>query len=223
MQQEAAWYRKLDHPNIAIFYAVEECNLILKYYRKGSLLDNLRHYSINYLLYICSGPAKAILYLHTKKDIIFRDLAIRNVLLHRNGDKIEGILTDFGSAISLEGKLQIHHTDLEGTRPIKNWPPEAVNDCLFSRSTDSFSFAWLLYEAIMNEHPYSDKQIADVSDLMKKKELHPPSHKLNKFPEDIVELMTACWNEFEPDKRPDFEKICECLGKYQYPQVSLYL
>ncbi|XP_078571953.1 uncharacterized protein LOC144859301 isoform X1 [Branchiostoma floridae x Branchiostoma japonicum] len=205
-----------NHPNIvrllgcctkeAPFY------LILEYMSGGSLQSALRtsrsqqsyenlhgnsksllsHDLVKFALDVAKGMSFL-----SRKKIIHRDLATRNVLV--SGEKTCK-LSNFG--FSREGH---EYERTSKTRlPIRWMAPESLFQGMYTTGSDVWSFGVLLWEIVtLGGTPYSDMIKREVMEHVKQgHRLEKPQH----CEDSIFNLMMKCWNE-DPQLRPSFAQL----------------
>ncbi|CAJ0571365.1 unnamed protein product, partial [Mesorhabditis spiculigera] len=161
-EREFLELNELDHPHVLKLLGV--CTrespqyIITEYVSGGSLLDCLAGSNTNITaedvltsgLEILIQVALGMEYLQ-KRGKIHRDLAARNILLTRDAnDRIVAKVADLGLARNLPEKYYYSNEF-----PVCWSPPEVLHSFKFSQSSDSWSFAVVIFELYSRgEHPY---------------------------------------------------------------------
>eukprot|EP01121_Diplochlamys_sp_Union-15-3_P015483 TRINITY_DN5128_c0_g1_i1.p1 TRINITY_DN5128_c0_g1~~TRINITY_DN5128_c0_g1_i1.p1 ORF type:complete len:250 (+),score=35.57 TRINITY_DN5128_c0_g1_i1:365-1114(+) len=158
----------------------------------------------------------------TKEGIIFRDLALRNLLLcreHLTGDELRVKIADFGYASIADS----HNVSKE---PISNGPwrimaPETLKPSPeFSQKSDVWSFGIVIYCLITKKRPYPDIKLPDsVREAIlngTRLTIDPLS-----YPEftSLLPLFHSCTTE-DPSLRPTFEELCSLLSEMYNTAMS---
>ncbi|CAJ0587831.1 unnamed protein product, partial [Mesorhabditis spiculigera] len=117
----------------------------------------------------------------SSKNIIHRDVAVRNVLM--GGQKLAK-LADFG----LCRQTSLFYTSRGGRLPIKWMAPESLQTSEFSEKSDVWSFGVLLFEL----YTFGDSPFVAVDS------------------NEIFQLATSCC-QFDAGQRPHFEQIRRLL------------
>eukprot|EP00081_Caenorhabditis_elegans_P013852 NP_492970.3 protein KINase [Caenorhabditis elegans] len=210
------------HPNIlSLVGVVIERNvmLIMEYVEGGDLLKFLKRKSyVRYqlepdgdalcmadLLSFAFQIAHGMQYLE-RVPCVHRDLALRNVLIKRNG-VIR--IADFGLARRHENK-DYYRTRSVGTAIPLNWlAPECFEGSInkFDSKSDVWSFGVCLFELFsLGEPPYKELESNNIAydlllaDFLRKgNQLSQPEH----CTLEIYTFMKACWNLI-PEARPSF-------------------
>lgn len=146
--EEAYIMATVDHPNLVKLLGVCMTSppmLITPLMPVGCLLSYVKtnRYKIGPepMLQWCVQIAKGMAYLE-EKNIVHRDLALRNVLIQRlNCVKI----TDFGLAKLLDYD-ECEYKSEGGKMPIKWLAPECISDKKFTHKSDVWAFAITIWE-----------------------------------------------------------------------------
>eukprot|EP00029_Vermamoeba_vermiformis_P012216 TRINITY_DN7031_c0_g1_i1.p1 TRINITY_DN7031_c0_g1~~TRINITY_DN7031_c0_g1_i1.p1 ORF type:complete len:173 (+),score=22.14 TRINITY_DN7031_c0_g1_i1:448-966(+) len=88
-------------------------------------------------------------FLHSN-DVIYRDLALRNILLYKDTDSnaIRAKITDFGWSQQKSATFSAIHG------PYRILSPESIKDRIFDEKTDVWSFGILIYSLLTYQRPY---------------------------------------------------------------------
>jgi len=134
-----------------------------------------------------------------KKNVVHRDIAARNFLVHADG---RIVIADFGVALDLEGSP----ISVALGVPINRRPPEALNfNYQLNLSYDIYGVGVLLFEIFT---PIS--QIRDTPNL-------PSSYNANELwkslPPNVAQIIKDCW--LEEEKRPTIKEILDRLEAMQ--------
>ena len=177
----------LDHPNIPKIHlnenTFEHQYLVMDYYSRGDLYDNIKKKNINkddYKTFI-SKLIKPIYYIH-QNNIVHLDLKLENYLLTTNNDFI---LIDFQVSeyhINLYNKLE----PLKHVVGSNSYVAPEVKDYVFCKSSDIYSLGCILYVVYANSFyngkiEYNllkncdDKLVNIIEDTLKEDYLHRPS------------------------------------------------
>eukprot|EP01114_Cavostelium_apophysatum_P018990 TRINITY_DN598_c0_g1_i5.p1 TRINITY_DN598_c0_g1~~TRINITY_DN598_c0_g1_i5.p1 ORF type:complete len:509 (-),score=93.43 TRINITY_DN598_c0_g1_i5:55-1581(-) len=151
------------------------------------------------------GIAAGMSHLH-QENIIHRDLAVRNILLHHGEPKV----ADFGMSRFYEDEN--HNQTLNKLGPVCWMSPESLSDQVYSVKTDVYSFGCLLFEMLLRKEPFFGIHIVEVAarvasgDLTLFNSIPDDGH-----PKELFDLMKSCLN-FNPELRPTFPEILERLS-----------
>lgn len=157
--QEARAISRLNHPNIATIYAVEEDRgerfLAFEYLAGGSLADYIAaapgQIALDRLLTWANRITRALAHAH-RHGIVHRDVKPQNVLL--TTDRVVK-LTDFGVAEFSE-KQQDGGKQTGGTAAYMS--PEQAQELQSDYRSDMYSLGVLLYELASGSPPFSDER-----------------------------------------------------------------
>jgi len=160
LAQELRAFRHLRHPNLVLFYGAcvdnDSCELMLvleyvpglclaivaqKPISKFGILDRSK------MIY---GVACALTYLHTREPaIIHGDVKSDNVIVEfRPGGEVRSRVLDFGLS-----RLLTKTTRPLGGTQLWMAPEVRMRTAIPSTSTDVYSFAWVLFNAMTGFHP----------------------------------------------------------------------
>jgi serine/threonine protein kinase len=152
---EAQAISRLNHPNIATIYAIEEHRgerfLAFEYLAGGSLSDRIKRSSApmdaGQILEWASRLARALAYAH-RHGIVHRDVKPQNVLLTTND---VAKLTDFGVAL-MKGRQPSGTGSTDSTAAYMS--PEQAQELDVDHRSDMYSFGVLLYELATGAPPF---------------------------------------------------------------------
>ncbi|MEZ5426463.1 MAG: protein kinase [Pyrinomonadaceae bacterium] len=214
-QTEARAAAKLNHPNVATVYSVEDIDghsLITMEYVEGETLDKLipeGGLEMKKFLEWFIDLADALAHAH-EKGIIHRDIKPGNIMITSTG--VPKIL-DFGLArridpmrISPEGPTLglTQSGQILGT-PAYMSPEQAEGEAIDQRS-DVFSFGVVMYEAITGERPFKGESYAAIISSLMTKEPAPIGEIKPEIPFLLARLITKC---LAKDRRRRFGSMRE--------------
>ncbi|XP_070562581.1 uncharacterized protein [Ptychodera flava] len=175
------------HDNIVLMYGFQRTPrpsyLILERFDQ-TLLDYLtRKYTTGKSIKVCDliisivfPVVQAVLHCHDK-DIILRDINARNVHVGENGSQLQVKYSNFNLAKELPGRI-IRNPDGRGpakccrgsstdTIP-KRWSaPESLTESVYSRASDSWMLACIIYEVLTHGcQPYTELYAMPSDDVM---------------------------------------------------------
>ncbi|XP_034169517.2 protein tyrosine kinase 2 beta, b isoform X2 [Pangasianodon hypophthalmus] len=205
---EAAIMKTLDHPHIVSLIGIieeEPVWIVMELYQYGELGDYLtknQNTLTNVTLVLFSlQVCKALVYLQGK-NMVHRDIAVRNVLV-ATPDCVK--LGDFGLSRYIENE---EYYKASVTRlPIKWMAPESINFRRFTTASDVWMFAVCMWEILSRgQQPFfwlENREVINQLEMgirLPKPELCPPA---------LYSLMTRCWS-YDPNERPSFtELVCK--------------
>ena len=182
---EARAISRLNHPNIATIYAVEEVDgerfLALEYLPGGTLRERLRRMresgervSPDQMMRWAVHVGRALAHAH-RHGIVHRDVKPDNVLFTEDGG---AKLTDFGIAQVAERRAP-SGDETAGT--VAYMSPEQAQGLPVDHRADIFSFGILVYEIAAGRPPFVDPQDAvTLYDIV-----HTPAPSLSQFRDDV--------------------------------------
>ncbi|CAF0762038.1 unnamed protein product [Rotaria sordida] len=218
----------LDHPYIVKIFGIckheTTVSLVLELCPYGAMNRWLilnKTFRMSYILNYMYQVSDGMNYLH-EKNIIHRDLALRNILLM---SKTICKISDFGLSRVLEENTY-YQIGQNRRLPSIWYPPEVLETPLFHSQIDIWSFGITVWEATSyGQTPYKQE-----FETMESVPFDPISQKLLKFlrngnrlkqpsncPQPIYDLMLKCW-EYDKHKRPTFAWIKQYLSTYAFSQ-----
>ncbi|XP_060649091.1 dual specificity protein kinase pyk3-like isoform X2 [Drosophila nasuta] len=196
----------LAHENIATLYGVSlnylnKICMVVEYAKCRTLYHLLHCRKYKRILFReklnwIQQCAKGLEYLHGK-NIIHRGLTTRSLLLFDNCRKLK--IADFGKMNEVE-KIR---TDLMCCYLA---PEVCMGKKNYSEKSDVFSFGIIFWEVIQREKPFSDWDLHDISEHIKRG-IRPDIYNLiNDDYSGIVPIMECCWRQSSTD-RPTMSEV----------------
>jgi len=214
---EAELMRNLPpHPNVVMFRGItvppDPLSIVTDFCNGGPLSEYLKNnpnLPIPEKIRFIKDIAKGMLHLHCGvpgMEVIHRDLAVRNILL-KNGI---AVITDFGLS-RVKASVDDYQKTQSNVGPVKWMSPESLFEGKYSTKSDVFSFAVVIYEIVTQEPPWKGLSVLQAAGKVK------DGHRMTipegcNCPLPLKVLMEKCWDQIA-DQRPDFEEICEYLGR----------
>mmetsp|Transcript_621 Transcript_621/g.1658 ORF Transcript_621/g.1658 Transcript_621/m.1658 type:complete len:554 (+) Transcript_621:89-1750(+) len=175
LETEAKVHHHLRHPAIVRCYEVFFCanqdmfSSVMELMDAGSLLDVLRlgdhRIPINVLKGVAKQVLDALVYLHSVKRVIHRDVKPGNILMNRKG---EVKLADFGVCSRPRDTRDSHCATWVGT--VTYMSPERITGDQYSFNADVWAVGVLIVEAALGRYPYllegMDKARMEFWDLL---------------------------------------------------------
>jgi hypothetical protein len=180
------------HPNIVQLLGISmdgpQPLVVLEYCDEGSL-DRLLFDTNKSIspIELASDIAKGLLHLHAN-NIVHRDLAVRNILMHRGVPKI----SDFGLSRKLKEEAQTGKT-ASNIGPIRWMAPESIAAKHYSKSSDVWMFGIILYELVARTEPHHEEDMIDIAVKIRDTGFHPTIPE--KCPSAMKEVMKMCWQK----------------------------
>lgn len=220
LMKESLFMSKLGiHPNIVSLIGINYSynKMLLQFCEQGELLQFLKTngYRLDQSdkLCMCKHIANGMEYIASKK-IVHRDLAARNVLIYTGGIcKV----ADFGMSTEMykidNDNINYEYKETENIpTPIRWYSLELCKNIqnneplIFSEKTDVWSFGIVMIEIYKNGClPYHEmRNNYDVIDEIISNYRIPQDDKI-KCPDDIYNIISSCWEEF--NTRTNFKQI----------------
>jgi serine/threonine protein kinase len=204
------------HENVVQLYGVVhlpggDVGAVVEFCASGALVSALygakpRQWLERELTQVAYDSACGIMHLHAN-NVIHRDIAARNVLLAGRVDLVAKV-ADFGMSRSIEA-AQGYNELATGTKigPAKHMAPEQLQRLAYSKATDVFAFAVLLFEIFAREEPW--KNVPPINAITKviagERMVVPASASAV-----VRSLMEQCWAQ-DPAQRPHMRAVCKVL------------
>ena len=205
-RNEARATSRLNHPNIATLYDVEEFEgepfLVLEYLPGGTLQDLLQKYKsagqrveVNEVVAIALGIAEGLAHAH-RNGIVHRDIKPANILF--NADGLPKI-TDFGISKFREAADLTKTGRVMGTAGYMS--PEQAQGADVDSRADLFSFGAVLFEMLTGDKPFQADSVPTL--LYKIVHEQPPQARALRpeVPESLNLLVRQCLAK-KPEDRP---------------------
>jgi len=217
--REATALLLLRHPNIVQFIGVftdrdNSKYIVTEFLSLGSLdilLRKNKTFPLEVLLDMATQICQGMICLE-KKNIIHRDLALRNILVTTKGEgKYLVKVSDFGMSRSLEAS---YYKATDAMIPVRWSAIEALSYGQFSTKSDVWSMGVVLWELLTyGMIPYVGMNNQEIiKHVSKGNRLEKPAL----CPEELYQTMRKCWSE-EPSLRPTFteinQSVLNCLMK----------
>jgi predicted Ser/Thr protein kinase len=198
------------HPNIVQLLGVSvdgpQPLVVLEYCNEGSLdkvlFETKALSTPAEQIALADAIARGIDHLH-QNNIVHRDLAVRNILLHRGEPKI----SDFGMSRKLKEASQVGKTATT-IGPLRWMSPEALGQQLYSTKSDVWSFGLILCEIVTHEEPHQHEDLINVAIKIRDEAFTPAIPE--SCPPLLREIMEMCWKK-DPNERPEMSTICAML------------
>ena len=210
---------KQENNNNNTIYQRPMFGIVMEYCDGGSLQSIFKngqnkayHFEYNIMdkIGILVEIATAMNELH-KMKILHRNLKASNVLIS-NVDDVK--LTDY--CLDVTQLTDFTHSLDAKERSIRWMSPELIQTQNYTKKCDIYSFGITMYEILSGNKPYHQYSSNSISSLLRKiisENLRPNIDDLANLPEQLLILMTNCWNE-NPNQRPDnFDDIIDELDK----------
>jgi len=210
LKSEAQILASLDHPNIARFYNLDIIDgklvLVMEYVEGESLRDVLekRRIEIKEVPDFFFPVLDALNYAHSK-GVLHRDVKPENILISHEGCVK---LVDFGLGVFLKGGSL--KATLAGT-PIY-MPPESWEG-VFLPSSDLYSLAVVIYEALTGRNPFEGDTLEDIRRKVFDLELKPLSFYLPSIPSDLDGVLAKALSKRVEDRYNNAWQFKEDLAK----------
>lgn len=200
--KEAKAIGRLTHPSIVSVYDVGQDHgtiYIAMEYLEGETLNKViqaKKYDLNTIASIGIQVANALHYAH-QKGIVHRDIKPSNLIIT---DDFKVKLTDFGIAHFDDSSftLQTRSGDILGTPAYMS--PEQIAGQAADKRSDLYSLGVILYELIVGQRPFREKNITALFKAITQNKVLPPKKANPSLPKAINALVVKCL-EKNPDRR----------------------
>ena len=233
LEKEVSIMTKLRHPNIVLLLGVvmsPRPAIVQEFCVRGSLYAVLQRHAKSgapeltwrLRLQMALGAAAGMLYLHeSTPTVLHRDLKSANLMVDRYyrvkvGDfNLSRVHTDIiGSGEGVEYSGNLHSP---------SWmAPEVLTDAQYSKASDVYSFAIVMWEIQSLQTPWRDLHVYQIVTAV------PDGERLDatathgapfKDASAYQDLMTSAWQQ-DPTARPSFDEIVERVSKMLNSQAD---
>ncbi len=158
----------------------------------------------------------------SKQNIIHRDIAARNCLIHEDGERLLVKVSDFGMAVVIDKEFgEIRMKKGQGNVPFRWMSPEASYERRYSEKSDVWSFGvlcWEVYSFGLTPYPWLSN--TDLFRYISNRLPLPPLPFLITtevgnsllIPMQEQELPFDCW-KIDVDQRPCFDDVVNTLDR----------
>lgn len=189
------------HPNIVQLLGISidgpQPLVVLEYCNEGSLdkllFETEKNWTEAEQINLAAAIARGLDHLH-QNNIVHRDLAVRNILLHHGEPKI----SDFGMSRKLKEASQTGKT-ATNIGPIRWMSPEALAKQTYSTKSDVWTFGIMLSEIVARKEPHGDEDLINVA-VKIRDQGYTPSIPEN-CPRLLKDIMQMSW-KVDPTERP---------------------
>jgi serine/threonine protein kinase len=189
------------HPNIVQLLGISidgpQPLVVLEYCNEGSLdkllFETEKNWTEAEQINLAAAIARGLDHLH-QNNIVHRDLAVQNILLHHGEPKI----SDFGMSRKLKEASQTGKT-ATNIGPIRWMSPEALAKQTYSTKSDVWTFGIMLSEIVARKEPHGDEDLINVA-VKIRDQGYTPSIPEN-CPRLLKDIMQMSW-KVDPTERP---------------------
>lgn len=209
---EARALSQLNHPNIAVIYAIEFIGAVpclCMEYLEGMRLDDWAHNpekNFAEKLEVARQIASALAAAH-RAGIIHRDLKPSNIIVNAQN---HAKLLDFGIARKVDAAERLTQTGQTPGTPAY-MSPEQISDLEVDERSDVFSLGVLFYELFTGQRPFSgDNFFALAYAIVNENPISIESWQIN-LPEDLVNLIKRSLQKMPQKRFADAQELLLAL------------
>lgn len=215
---------KLNHPCLLKFVGYSPIDfkkqpkpvIVTEHFTNGSLSNileieridkaNFQVWNLTKKLINIYGIASAMSYLHSQ-GILHKSLKTSNIYLD---EVLTPKIGDFGLSTRFDASESITVQSISGAKasPVYSAPEILLNN-EFSKSSDVYAFAFVVFEIVSNEVPFAD--ITNNNQIFKEVVVNQNRPILKEsIPMSYRNLIKRCWSQ-NPSERPSFDEIVYLL------------
>eukprot|EP01114_Cavostelium_apophysatum_P023761 TRINITY_DN9057_c0_g1_i1.p1 TRINITY_DN9057_c0_g1~~TRINITY_DN9057_c0_g1_i1.p1 ORF type:complete len:485 (-),score=84.33 TRINITY_DN9057_c0_g1_i1:108-1562(-) len=193
--------------------------IVMEYLPKGDLLSFLnaekKNLKFEDQMSMIMTVVKGMVFLE-QKQILHRDLAVRNLLITKSDEKFSAKISDFGMSRSV---VDYYRSSKESAMPIRWTAPEVLSNGRFSGSSDVWSFGVVMYEILQfGKLPYVWLSNREVAELVPRGE-RLPQPPTEECPQQLWDIIWSCFAQ-EPADRPTFAQLASSLTTFEKDRRS---
>lgn len=200
------------HSNIVPLFGICENPLciVTEFMHGGSVLDviKLGLLPIERVIAITKDTASALIHLHAEK-VVHRDLACRNLLLHKSG---EVKISDFGMSRSFDGINDVTQSDMG---PLRWMAPECLQKKQYSPASDIWALGCVVIELLTGKPPFYGTTATDAAAGVAFRGLTPPIPE--RCPPQLADILMSCFQS-DPANRPTASMVAQKLNAIVHQQ-----
>jgi eukaryotic-like serine/threonine-protein kinase len=196
--REARLAARIESRHVVPVLEVGESYLVLPYYPRGSLAQQLREdgkLSLDRTVRLAAELGRGLDALH-EHEILHRDVKPSNVLLADDGT---AALSDFGLARASDSTQITQDGQLVGTPHYL--APELIEGGEATRASDLYALGCLLYECLVGEPPFTGARPAEIGFAHLAQAPPDPRERRPELSEDVALALLAAL-EKDPQARP---------------------
>jgi len=188
----------------------------------GSVLDyvitNKNLFTSQNLLDVALDVLNGLNHIH-QEGMIYRDLALRNVLLYENKGRICAKISDFGWSCLVNQEDGTYKSEHHVSGPWRILAPECIENLIFSKASDMWSFGLFLYSILARKRPYDKIDQSQVREKIlsgERIDLDQDTETLQNF----KEIIQQCLQE-NPKHRTSVMDMIEILKDFEIQDDNL--
>lgn len=209
---EARALSQLNHPNIAVIYAVEfigEAPCLCMEYLEGMRLDDWAHSpekNFAEKFEVARQIASALAAAH-RAGIIHRDLKPSNIIVNAQN---HAKLLDFGIARKVDAAERLTQTGQTPGTPAY-MSPEQISNLEVDERSDVFSLGVLFYELFTGQRPFAGDNFFALAYAIMNENPAPWELQRGKLPENLIKLITRSLQKLPHKRFADAQELLLAL------------
>lgn len=221
LKAEVQLARRVSHPNVCRIYdfgthlpsndGPQVSFLTMEFVEGETLGKRLRRTGALPVEEACAVARQLLLGLKAAHDagVLHRDFKSDNVMLRKDGERVQPLILDFGLARALDHEAHQSSSSNQGlVGTFAYMAPEQLEGKPFSTASDVYSLGLVWFEMLTGELPFKPTSSPALPALTRlTRPVPPPSSKQAQVPKDLDALVLACLRRSSTDRLQTADEV----------------